>query len=465
MSVKFKSNINFSDLPIHKNTLKSIEEIFGYKVASVPQSKFLPIALDKSKPDLFIKATTGSGKTLGFLIPVIEMIIENPKKTIQSVILSPSREIALQTLSEARKLLTHHKEITAECVIGGTTKSKDLKMILNSTPNILVATPGRLIDLLKEKKVQEILSKDVVSAVLDEADRLLEFGFIKPIKSILSFMPKDKRIIMVSATLPTEIQDLIKDFMKRDYKLVDTIEKGSDDQKQIIQFFRLSEPKSIHVAVYRELVKRSKKNFKILVFFPSKRMVDFYALMFKALYKIDVLKLHGDLPQGVRTRNSDMFRTKVSTIMFATDAAGRGIDFPDITCVIQIGVVDTVVYKQRIGRTGRGGKTGESVIILGTDEQKVLDSLQKENKIMQINVSVTRSASKTNDLPESLQKQAKFAFLSTLGAYKSEISLLGWNSKQLFENITQRFTGLGMNPVDITDPKFKKLLKKLGISL
>ncbi len=598
MSSKFSSTVKFASLPIHVNSLKSLNEVFGYEAASAAQSKYLPQLLDKSQPDAFIKASTGSGKTLGFLLPVIEMLVGDQNassakksvvakgasvntttpaianaaatnkrtsaikkasveaatvskkpatststkatkasatvatlakkastkkivesattitdvvakktpakkkvvanvdvvakktpaekksaaakkkspakggdvaanKSVQAIILSPSREIALQTMTEAKKLTKFHPSITTACVIGGTSESKDKKLVSATPPSILIATPGRL-----EKLMQALPERfaGVRVVVLDEADRLLDQGFLRTLRKLLTALPKAKRMILVTATVPEEVKGIAKDFMRADYKYIDTVESNAQDQQQITQYFSEVDPRTTHAALHAELSARAKGDYKILVFLPSKRLVDFFAALFKAVYKMDVLKLHGDMPQSARTRSADAFRAKVKQIMFATDAAGRGVDFPGVTCVVQVGVVDTVVYKQRIGRTGRGGRTGESVIILGTDERKVLEALQKVNKISPVakgNSSANNSAKKSPalKLTDALQKQAKYAYLSTLGAYKSEVALLKWNSKQLFDAITERFIAMGMAPVDTKDAKFKKLLKKLGISL
>lgn len=573
MTSKFSSTVKFASLPIHVNSLKSLNEVFGYDAASAAQSKYLPQLLDKGQPDAFIKASTGSGKTLGFLLPVIEMLVGNKdvstkkaaevvntvntakvaapakkkiveadakkatsskkkvveasinvskkattsvvestaKKTsatsvgkasvdvatkapatkkaaaskttttsakkkspakggsaggnsVQAIILSPSREIALQTMTEAKKLTKFHPGITAACVIGGTSESKDKKLVSATPPSILIATPGRL-----EKLMQAMPERfaGVRVVVLDEADRLLDQGFLRTLRKMLTALPKTKRMILVTATVPEEVKGIAKDFMRPDYKYIDTVESNAQDQQQITQYFSEVDPRTMHAALHAELSARTKGDYKILVFLPSKRMVDFFAALFKAVYKMNVLKLHGDMPQSGRTRSADAFRAKVKQIMFATDAAGRGVDFPGVTCVMQVGVVDTVVYKQRIGRTGRGGRTGESVIILGMDEHKVLEALQKVNKISPAVKGNTNAAKKSPalKLTDALQKQAKYAYLSTLGAYKSEVALLKWNSKQLFDAITDRFIAMGMAPVDTKDAKFKKLLKKLGISL
>lgn len=462
----FKSTIKFADLPIHKDTLKAVKAktLFGYTNASKAQSQFLPVLLEKDQPDVFVKATTGSGKTLGFLIPLIEMIVADSKARdgVHSIIMSPTRDLALQTLKEAQKLLTYHAGIKAEAVIGGTSMTRDISVLKNNPPKILVATPGRLEALFKEKKLAGTF-ETVQAIVLDEADRLLEQGFVRAIERICNAIPSPRRTILVTATVPDEVKAVAKKFMKKEYKYVDTVGEEKVDQSQIDQYYRLSDPACLHVAMHRELKKRmATKDYKILFFFPATNLVDFYAEVFQKDYNIDVLKLHGDIPQHKRTKNTETFRTSKNVIMFASDAAGRGMDFPGVTCVLQMGVVDATQYKQRIGRTGRGGNKGEAVIILGTDETKMLDMLKSHfPSLQEVTKSPTRSSAACLAIEGMPEKVIRRVFLSTLGAYKSKASELGWNNKQLVESMQKRFA----YDVDPTDTKMARMFKKMGIKL
>lgn len=464
MASAFASKLAFDSLPIHAATKRAIAEVFKYEHASQAQSKFLPALLQPSSPDVFIKATTGSGKTLGFLIPALEAAVLTPSKT-SCLILSPTRDLAEQTLAEAKKLITYHANISAASVIGGTSKSKDVRLLSGtSPPTILVATPGRLDDLLKEKALSAAFS-NIRVVILDEADRLLEQGFLHAIKKILSRLPSERRTLLVTATVPDNVQDIAKQFMKPAFLYVDTVGKAKD-QTQIDQYYRFAEPRSIHVALYREIRKQvAKGEYKVLAFFPSKRMVDFFARYFSLAWKLPVLKLHGDMTNGQRTANATAFRTKMNTIMFATDAAGRGMDFPDVTCVMQLGVVDDVVYRQRVGRTGRGGRRGEAVLILGTDEKLILTKLQAAKiTLSPVQQSPTRS---TRELGAPVgQRDAIQAFISTLGAYNSQLDLLGWKKADAFNNLRQHFEGMGLD-LSQADEKTKRMiarsLKKMNI--
>ncbi|KAG2422443.1 hypothetical protein HXX76_016013 [Chlamydomonas incerta] len=443
---------------MHASTLRAIHEVFGYKNASAQQACFLPVMLQKPFVDVFVRAGTGSGKTLGFLIPAIEQVV-TPSKPGMALVLSPSRELALQTLSEADKLLTFQTGARTQAVIGGTNKSADLRKLVAPEvwPHVLVATPGRLEDLMSDARVNALLSDRVRVVVLDEADRLLEQGFLQPIRRILSVLKGRQRTLLLTATVPEDIKRVAKEFM-------------APNQSSITQYYRLSEPCCLHLTLYRELHKRTNvPDYKVLVFLPSKRLVDFMTGVLTDVFGMrGLLRLHGDMPQLQRSRNSDTFREGKGVVMLATDAAGRGLDFPAVTCVMQMGVVDTDTYQQRIGRTGRAGLKGDAVLVLGTDERPLLKLLESKGfsiKPSVVSVSRLRASSASGAvIPASMHSEARSTFVSTLGAYKSQASLLGWkDGRTIFDNVLARFTGMGMPPVDPADPKLQKTFAKMGL--
>ncbi|KAG2424966.1 hypothetical protein HXX76_014124 [Chlamydomonas incerta] len=473
---------------MHASTLRAIHEVFGYKNASAQQARFLPVMLQKPFVDVFVRAGTGSGKTLGFLIPAIEQVV-TPSKPGMALVLSPSRELALQTLSEADKLLTFQTGARTQAVIGGTNKSADLRKLLalEGWPHVLVATPGRLEDLMSDARVNALLSERVRVVVLDEADRLLEQGFLQPIRRILSVLKGRQRTLLLTATVPEDIKRVAKEFMAPNQRYVDasnggegggatspggtpSSEGGRGVSSSITQYYRLSEPCCVHLTLYRELHKRTNiPDYKVLVFLPSKRLVDFMTGVLTDVFGMrGLLRLHGDMPQLQRSRNSDAFREGKGVVMLATDAAGRGLDFPAVTCVMQMGVVDADTYQQRIGRTGRAGLKGDAVLVLGTDERPLLKLLESKGFSIRpsvVSVSRPRATSASGAvIPASMHSEARSTFVSTLGAYKSQASLLGWkDGRTIFDNVLARFTGMGMPPVDPADPKLQKTFAKMGL--
>ncbi|PNH00946.1 DEAD-box ATP-dependent RNA helicase 26 [Tetrabaena socialis] len=195
----------FDTLKIHPDTIRALKETFGYERLSKPQVVYMPLMLREDKPDVFVKAGTGSGKTLGFLIPVIEALIQHGRPgKVGALILSPVKDLARQTSVEATKLLTFHTGLRAGVVVGGEEMRRDLQM-LKDPPAILVATPGRLLDLLSNPEVARNFA--VQTVILDEADRLLDPGFAPDVKKILRTMPgvDNRRTLLFTATVTDEI--------------------------------------------------------------------------------------------------------------------------------------------------------------------------------------------------------------------------------------------------------------------
>ena len=447
----FLSKKRFDSLPMHPETLKAIHEVLKFETMSMPQSQFMPFMMDTGKPDVFVRASTGSGKTLGFLIPAIDVAAKGEGTAL---ILSPARELALQTLAEAKRLLTYHQGMTAAAFVGGMDKRKDVAVLTGAAapPAIMVATPGRFEDLMSDAHVRERLAGTVRTVVLDEADRLLDMGFVTSIQRILAAFPQ-RRTLLFTATVPEEVKGVSQRFMRPGFKFVDTVGE-TQDQGQITHRAVIAAPRCVHAALSAVLEERKKDPaHKVLVFFPSNQMVELFAALLAP-----VVALHGKMPQNVRTRNSEAFRTGAARIMFASDVAGRGMDFPGVTTVVQVGVVTPDVYKQRAGRTGRAGAKGESVLVIGEDEERVIAGLGG------VIADVTRPracpVTAKDAMPEGLRRQAERAFTGVLGAYKSQLKVLGWTPQQLMDNILARFEGMGLNgPPAVSD----KLLGKMGL--
>lgn len=463
--VAFASEMEFSSLGIHANTLKALHDtsLFGFKTMSKPQSDYMPTLLKSEEPNVFVKASTGSGKTLGFLITAIEMMTRLktiPPNKVHTLVISPVRDLTKQMCVEGSKLVKYHANISVGEVTGGSNEHAHVSMLTKNAPNILFATPARLISLLNNPDVVKAFT-DLKLLVLDEADALLGPGFKRDMEKIISKLPSH-RSLFFSATVPDDVKQTASNdkFLGQKYMFVDTVGEHVD-QLQIEQFYREADPTCLHDAMHEEMMARMKKpGYKILFFFPTVYLVDFYTFMFKRRFDIDVLKLHGKMNQGARNTNVSKFRSGVNVVMFATDAAGRGMDFPGVTCVMQMGVVDMTQYKQRIGRTGRGGKTGESVIILGNDEHKVALRIL-DNYPKQVHESVLKQGTCKPIDGSVSDKEKQRLYLSTLGAYKSKVGELGWNTKELVENIEKRF---GVK-IDHKDPRIQKMFKKMGIKL
>lgn len=499
----FLSEVRFDALDAHPATLRAVREDLKYERLSAPQALFLPHLLAHRASDAFVRAGTGSGKTLGFLIPVLDAVFGHGGArsatarrsaiaasgggAVSALVLSPARELALQIQAEARRLLAFHAGgCGAVAVIGGTDVGRDRRALAPAAqpaPCVLVATPGRLQDLLEDAATRARVLGALRVVVLDEADRLLDQGFVPAIQRIMDARPpavaRACRVLMFTATADAAVLKVAARFLRPGHATLDTTAQiqaaltpsaraRKADQAHIAQRAVLAPPDAVHLALRDVLAARRAADpaaHKIMVFFPSNALVAFFAEYFKQRYGAPVLHLTGDLPQRQRQAATERFATGAGVTLFASDVAGRGMDFPDVTCVVQVGAVAPDTYKQRVGRTGRGGKAGEAVLVLGADERRAFDALRAVTPSLQLldDAAAASTGSRRGDAPLAgpLAKLGAVAYRGTLGAYKAEARRLGWAPQQLVDAVAARFRGMGLRPL----PDVKAdTLRKMGLA-
>lgn len=464
--MSFTSTDRFDDLPMSEATKKAIREVFKYERLSTQQSRYLPLMLSPDAHDVFVKAGTGSGKTLGFLIPAIEAITGGSRSRSRSsssvavrvLILSPTRELAAQTADEATRLLTFHAGLRAMSVTGGTDRGKDLRA-METPPAILVATPGRLMDILESDP--KLLGR-VRVVVLDEADRLLDPGFAPAVRKILAKLPATRRTLLLTATVPPEVRSVAAQFMRPGFQVVDASGGSVTRNAGVRQAAIMCRPACLHVELARILKASSGK---VLVFFNSIALAELYATLFRSHPDsawANLLELHGGLAQNKRTHAMQEFKRRDTGVLFASDAAGRGIDVPNVTLVVQIGYAPPDVYQQRVGRTGRAGASGNAVILLGTDETRALDQLRgvAASLTVQDAAVVGEDEHRSFLILDKDRGMADRAFRGALGAAKAGAKTLGWSSQQLVDAVAARLLGMGMEKVPEVN---EKTLGKMGL--
>ena len=353
------------------------------------------------------QARTGTGKTLGFLIPVVQSIIkdspelaEAPRRydraqasDIRSIIISPTRELAEQIAVEAKKI-TRGTSIKVQVAVGGSNKRQMLNQMMREGCHLLVATPGRLNDLLTDP-YSKVSCPRLKSIVLDEADRLLDQGFSQDIEDIMKVLPPreevDRQTLLFSATVPREVMRLVRSTLKKDFQFVQTVNPNEAPTHEKIpqkvvpcNNFENLAPALVELCT-KEIQKAEESNqarpFKAIVYLSSTANVHLYARIlqnlrtpgvdandYRAKHPLDpahILEMHGKLTQQQRTRISENFRKLPSAILVSSDVTARGMDFPGVTHVIQIGLPpNRDQYIHRVGRTGRGDKTGEGYIFI-----------------------------------------------------------------------------------------------------
>lgn len=463
--MSFRSSDRFDDMPMSDATKRAIREVFRYERLSTQQALYMPLMMDPAAPDVFVKAGTGSGKTLGFLIPAIESIARRPKSVSVSsrvlvLILSPTRELAVQTAGEATRLLSFHTGLRAKSVTGGTDRAKDLRD-LRTPPAILVATPGRLQDILDEEPQ---LLKRVITVVLDEADRLLDPGFAPAVRKILATLPASptRRTLLLTATVPPEVKDVATTFMRPGFQIVDASGGSVNRNVGVRQVAVMCSPTCVHVELARTL---ARSGGKVLVFFGSIALAELFAALFRSHANpawAGLLELHGGLAQNKRTHAMAEFKSRATAVLFASDAAGRGIDAPGVTLVVQIGSAPPDVYQQRVGRTGRAGAKGEAILLLGTDEAKALPGIRgvAPSLVTVDAAAVSAEEHRSFMIGAKDQDQAERAFKGSLGSLKANAKSLGWSSQGLVDAVAARLLGMGMERVpEISD----KTLGKMGL--
>ncbi|WP_341266788.1 DEAD/DEAH box helicase [Candidatus Phytoplasma fraxini] len=346
-------SILFKELNLLKKTEDALVELNFLQPTPI-QALVIPEIIKGH--DIIAQSQTGTGKTFSFGIPIIEKI--DPKiKKVQSLILCPTRELALQVFLEIQKLLKFQSAIKAIVVYGGESYIKQFQA-LDTKPQIIIATPGRMIDLLERKKV-ELSSVKILT--LDEADEMLKMGFQQAIETILSNVPKERQTILFSATMPRSIQEIAYKY-QRSPKIV----KVKQDQivvKSIEQFYFIVKEFDKNKLLVRLLDQKNPDS--VIIFANTKRDVE---TILNYLQERDFLvdAIHGDLKQTQRLYVMNNFRKKNIKILVATDVAARGIDISDIKIVINYDLpYEEEVYVHRIGRTGRAGKIGSAYTFVG----------------------------------------------------------------------------------------------------
>ena len=358
----------FSALGLSSETLEALNEK-GYENPTPIQSETIPLLMHGSK-DVVGQAQTGSGKTAAFGIPLIEKY--NPATDgVQALVLTPTRELALQ-VSEEIQSYKGGRRIWLTTVYGGAPISKQMRDLEKGT-DIVVGTPGRVIDLIKRKK---LILDQVRFVVLDEADEMLNMGFLEDVEYILSMCNEERRMLLFSATMPKRILDLAKRYMG-DYELIRVENKTLTTASINQQYFEVPS-RSRFEALCRIL--DVEEDFYGIVFCNTKaEVVEITNHLNEKGYTSD--SLHGDIAQNLREQVIRQFKSNNFGLLVATDVAARGIDIQDLTHVINYGLPqDPESYVHRIGRTGRAGKEGKAISIIDSNERRKLQYIQRITK-------------------------------------------------------------------------------------
>lgn len=360
--------MSFEQLGLRADILKAVAEQ-GYSEPSPIQAKAIPLVLDGE--DLMAAAQTGTGKTAGFTLPILERLSEGkPASSNQArtLILTPTRELAAQVYDNV-SLYSKYLPLRANVVFGGV-KINPQMMKLRKGSDVLVATPGRLLDLYNQNAVKfdqlEVL-------VLDEADRMLDMGFIHDIKKILNVLPKKRQTLMFSATFSDDIRRLAKQFLEAP-KEVSVTPKNSTATSVTQRLHPVD--KARKAALLKFLVKENGW-FQVLVFVRTKHGANKLTKQLDAV-GITAAAIHGNKSQGARTKALAAFKNSEIQVLVATDIAARGLDIDQLPHVINYDLPNVPEdYVHRIGRSGRAGATGEAISLVSADEITQLVDIER----------------------------------------------------------------------------------------
>lgn len=362
--------MKFSELELIEPLLNAVKEM-KYDIPSPIQEQAIPAII--SGRDIFGCAKTGTGKTAAFALPILQKLYlrdesEKYPRTIKALILAPTRELAIQ-INETFEAMNPQVNLKSAVIFGGVRQGSQVTKI-NRGIDVLIATPGRLIDLYNQGLVD---LKHVEYLVLDEADRMLDMGFIKDIRKILRFIPRRHQTMLFSATLPDEIKHLVSDLLNDPLKIM--ISSGNVTVEKINQSLYFVD--KVNKAKLLIKLLENPQIYNAIVFVRTKRNVD---TLCKKLIKAQITceGIHGDKSQNARVRALNNFKNDKVRVLVASDIAARGIDINELTHVINFDLPDQAEnYVHRIGRTARAGASGEAITFCSFQEKALLKDIQK----------------------------------------------------------------------------------------
>ncbi|WP_070001127.1 DEAD/DEAH box helicase [Cellulosilyticum sp. I15G10I2] len=360
----------FLDFNLNPSIIKAIEDQ-KYEKPTPIQEKAIPSIL--SGKDLLGCAQTGTGKTAAFAMPILHMlskdsINQRECNQIRALVLAPTRELAIQ-IGESFETYGQHLNIQIGVIYGGVTPKRHIK-VLKREPNILVATPGRLLDLSEQVYV-DLSSIEIF--VLDEADRMLDLGMIKDVKTIISKLPKVRQNMLFSATMPKEISKLIHSILRNPVKI--EVKSNLTDERDIKQqVYFIDEPDKTSLLLH---LLKDKSFESVLVFVRTKIKADKVSKAIN-IANIRTKAIHGDKNQSERLKALELFKNKEIRVLVATDVAARGIDIEKLSHVVNMDIPNIPeTYIHRIGRTGRAGMGGTAVSFCSSQETAFLKDIEE----------------------------------------------------------------------------------------
>lgn len=367
--------MKFSDLPLDERLQQAIAEA-NYTHPTPIQEKAIPPILTRN--DLMGIAQTGTGKTAAFALPILQNLLQdgarNTSKSIRTLILLPTRELAIQ-VSDCFETYEKYTKLTSACIFGGVSDTPQ-KRALSRGVDILIATPGRLLDLINQRIVS---LKKLEFFVLDEADRMLDMGFIHDIRKIVGLLPAQRQNLFFSATMPPEITKLAASILRSNPVRIEVAPQSTPIERIQQELYRIDKRRK--GALLKELLLAHPEMKKVLVFSRTKHGAD---KIVRVLEKagITCAAIHGNKSQNRRQEALGNFKTEQIRVLVATDIAARGIDVDNVSHVFNYDLPDVPeTFVHRIGRTARAGKDGVAISFCAPDEEQDLRAIERLTRI------------------------------------------------------------------------------------
>ncbi|RKF74986.1 ATP-dependent RNA helicase MSS116, mitochondrial [Golovinomyces cichoracearum] len=430
---------------LHPQLVNTLIDDLKFDAMMPIQAATITDLLEK-RVDCLAQAKTGTGKTIAFLLPAIQTLISKertPGKNISLLVISPTRELALQIAKEAKQLLRRFPEYSVCVSIGGTNKTSEQNKVLRAC-DVLIATPGRLLDHLSEAKFAEKFNM-LDTLVLDEADRLLDMGFKRDLERIVGHLPNKletkRQGMLFSATIAPHVEKVANLVLGNDYKFISTIPVGEKltherVSQNLVTVSSFSDVAPALISIIKSEIKsRPSGNFKSIVFAPTAALADFYSHIIKNIPDMPQCEaIHSRASQGRRNKTTNNFREAKSGILVATDVVARGIDIPAVTDIIQVGVPqDKESYIHRLGRTARAGAEGKGHFIVTQAETFFPSKFLSDINFKEASADVS-SKSQVTEIVKNMEADAhKKTYQAWLGYYKNHVKGLKWTMHELVE--------------------------------
>ncbi|GAB4856888.1 hypothetical protein Ancab_014806 [Ancistrocladus abbreviatus] len=462
------SEKRFEELDISPLTVKSLTSS-GYITMTRVQEAALLVCLEGK--DALVKARAGTGKSAAFLAPAIETVLKAVSCNIVQrvppiyvLILCPTRELASQIAAETRVMLKYHDGLAVQALVGGTRFKDDQKRLESEPCQILIATPGRLLDHIESRSGLSVRLMGLKMLILDEADHLLNLGFRKDLERIVDCLPRQRQSLLFSATIPKEVRRTSQLVLKREHTFIDTVGAGFPETNSKVKQSYIVAPHEQHFQMVHQLLKEhisETPDYKVIVFCTTGMVTSLMYQLFREM-QLNVREIHTRKSQLYRSRISDEFRQSKRIILISSDVSARGMNYPDVTLIIQVGIPsEREQYIHRLGRTGRGGKDGQGILLLAPWEEYFLDDLKDlpigRSTVPHINLEMKVKMEESMAKIDTSVKEA--AYHAWLGYYNS-IKEIGRDKTTLVELASRFCMSLGL-------PKppalFRKTALKMGL--